>query len=274
MRGNLAFARFAVVCAIAGSFAACSPTTRPPPAPIVTRATLAAPKITPGELDLTRVLGDAPEKATRLGASPHSVLAAGETSDGERIGAFVDVPRETCLLSYARASRSIEDLDIAAFSDDGTPIVVDDSSDAHPTLLVCPPHPDRMYVSAHVANGDGLVVVGAHLVPLAKAAEIGRAFGAKGGAADGARSAEAWPGISEVVREHRDPLGGTWEEFRKVAVTVDPRAPTYVSLPVRADQCVDTVVIPDDEVGPLEVEALDGDGRIIARARDAGRIRT
>ena len=76
------------------------------------------------------------------------------------------------------------------------------------------------------------------------------------------------------MRVHRLELGGSWEEFKRVALSVDARLPTYVSFPIEADQCVDAVIVPDDDVGLLDVEAVDGDGRVVARAREGGGART
>jgi hypothetical protein len=97
---------------------------------------------------------------------------------------------------------------------------------------------------------------------------VARALGARGAVADGPRPAEAWPGLDDAVRVHRLELGGTWEEFKRVALPVDARLPTYVAFPIDVDQCVDAVIVPDDDVGPLDVEAVDGDGRVVGRARD------
>jgi hypothetical protein len=44
--------------------------------------------------------------------------------------------------------------------------------------------------------------------------------------------------------------------------------PTFVSLPIDADQCVDAVIVPDADVALIDVEAFDGDGRVMARARE------
>jgi hypothetical protein len=233
-----------------------------------------APKVIVGDLDALAVLGNAPSRATRAGAGQLSVVASSVAVDGERLGAFVEIPADTCLLAYARGAGSVDDLDLAAFGEDGSPVVVDEGPDAHPTVLLCPPHPDRIYLSAHVSSGEGLVTLAAHAVPRERAGDVGRALGARGGDGDGPRPADAWPGIDDQVRPHRAALGGKWDEFRKVAVTVDPRAPTFVNFAVDADQCVDAVVIPDDEVGQLELEAVDGEGRILAHAREGGRTRT
>lgn len=252
---------------------ACGPA-RPPPPTSTARRPLDAPRVTPGGLEAKALLADLPTRATRLGAGPLSVVASGESFEGERMGAFVDVPADACLLSYARGSSSVDDLDVAVFSDEGTPLAVDEAPDAHPTVLLCPPHPDRVYVAAHTASGEGLVAVAAQLVPRDRAAAVGRALGARGSVGEGPRPADAWPGLDDAVRAHRAALGGTWEDFRKVALSVDSRAPTFVALPLEADGCVDVVVVPGEEVSLLDVEALDGDQRALARAREGGRVRT
>lgn len=253
--------------------AACGPARPPVATPRVTTV-LTAPKVTAGELDARIVLADVPARALRGGAGPLAVVASSEAVDGDRVGGFVEFPLDTCLLGYARGSASVEDLDLAAFAEDGTPIVVDERQDSHPTILLCPPHPGRIYLAAKVTAGDGLVALGAHVVPRDRATDMARAMGARGGDGEGPRPADGWPGIDDHVRPHRKALGGRWEEFRKVAITVDPRAPTYLGFPMEADQCVDAVVVPDDDVGQLEVDALDEGGRTMARAREGGRTRT
>jgi hypothetical protein len=245
--------------------AGCAPRGRgPAPGP------LGPPRVVPGELDAKVLLGDMPARAAKLGAGPMAVVASGQMVEGERLGAFVEVPLDVCLLAYGRGSSSIEDIDIAAFADEGNPIAVDEGPDPRPTLLLCPPHPDRVYVAAHVASGEGLVTIASHLVPRERAQDVARGLGAKGGLVGAPRPADAWPGLDDRVRAHRRALGGTWEEIRRVAVTLDSRSNSFVSVPLEADQCVDALVVPDEDVALLEVELLDGDGRAVARAREAG----
>jgi hypothetical protein len=257
---------------IGAPMAGCGAGNAPPR--VAARSPLVAPRVTPGELDGAVLLGDTPVRATRMGAGPMSIVASGEVVEGERVGAFVDLPLDVCLLAYARGSSSIEDLDVAAFDDEGNPAAIDEAPDPRPTLLLCPPHPARVYVAAHVANGEGLVAVAVQLVPRERAGELGRTLGARGGFGDGGRAADAWPGLDDHVRVHRQALGGAWEEIRKVAVTLDARIPTVVGFPIEADQCVDAVIVPDDEVALLEVEAVDGEGRVVARAREGATDRT
>jgi len=243
-------------------------------APRIPGAPIPAPRVVVGELDARILLGDVPLRVGRLGASPASIVASGETVEGERLGAFVEVPHDMCLLAYARASGTIDDLDVAAFADDGTPLATDEAPDAHPTVLICPPHPDRFYVAAHAAGGEGLVAVAAQLVPPERAADVGRAVGARGAIGPGTRPADSWPGLDDHVRAHREALGGAWEEFRKVALSVDSRAPAFVALPLEANQCTDILIVPDEDIALLEVEALDEGGHVIARAREGTRERT
>ncbi len=253
------------------------------PVPLVVAAPArlpAPPRVLPGDLDASALLGEVPARASRLGAGAVTLLASGEAVEGERVGAFVELPNDACVLAYARASSSIEDLDLAAFDDDGSPVAIDEGPDPKPTLLLCgagertAPHPSRVYVAAHVVNGEGLVGVAAQIVPRDRAGEVARALGAHGTVGGGPQPADAWQGLDDHVRAHRQALGGTWDEFRKAAVVLDSRVPTVVTFPVEADSCVDAVLVPGDEVALLEVEAVDEAGRVVARAREGGSDRT
>jgi hypothetical protein len=209
-----------------------------------------------------------------MGAGPLAIVASGPMSEGERLGAFVDIPPEACLLAYGRASASLEDIDLAAFAEEGNPVAVDEGPDPKPTILLCPPHPSRVYVAAHAASGEGLCVVAAQLVPKDKAADIGRAVGARGSASGPPRSPEAWPGLDDLVRQHRVALGGTWDEQRRVAIAVDARAVSAAAFSVDEDGCSDALVVPDDDVAVVDVDVLDAEGRLIARAKDGGPARS
>ncbi len=262
--------RFGVLAtgALAVALGGCTLFSHPAPRPAGGPTSLPAPRVVVGELDARTLLGELPARATRLGAGAPSLVSAVEAIDNEWVGGFVDVPKDECLLGYARGSSTIEDVDVAVYSDEGAQLAVDEGRDVHPTVLLCPPHPDRVYVAAHVVDGEGLVVVGAQLVPKDRATVVARTLGARGTVADGPRPAEAWPGLDDAVRVHRIELGGTWEEFKRVALPVDARVPTYVAFPIEADQCVDAVIVPDDDIGLLDVEAVDGDGRVMARGRE------
>jgi hypothetical protein len=72
------------------------------------------------------------------------------------------------------------------------------------------------------------------------------------------------------VRARRDSLGGTWQEVRRVAVSVDARASSTVAFSVEADGCEDILVVPDDNVALVDVEVVDNEGRAIGRAHEGG----
>ena len=94
---------------------------------------------------------------------------------GFRLKMAKRVPRDDCVLGYARGSASIDDVDVAIYSEDGTTLAVDEGRDVHPTVMICAPHPDRMYLTAHVVEGEGFVAVGAQLVPKERAVVVARA---------------------------------------------------------------------------------------------------
>jgi hypothetical protein len=233
-----------------------------------------SPRVTAGSLDARMLLGELPARAARLGAGAPALVSSTEVIENDWTGGFVDVPRDDCLLGYARGSASIEDVDVAIYSEEGTQLASDEGRDVHPTVVLCAPHPDRVYVAAHIVEGEGFVVVGAQLVPKDRATIVARALGARGAIAEGPRPAEAWPGLDDAVRAHRQALGGKWEDFKRVALSVDARLPTFVALPIEADQCVDAVIVPDADVALMDVEAFDGEGRVLARAREGAGART
>ena len=236
---------------------------------------LPPPLVAMGELEGRTLLGDLPDRARRLGAGAPALVASAEALDNGWLGGFVDVPRDDCLLGYARASSSVDDVDVAIFSEEGTTLAVDEGRDVHPTVLVCAPHPDRVYVTAHVVEGEGLVAVGAQLVPKDRAIIVARALGARGVVGQGPRPADGWPGLDDAVRARRSEVGGgPWEEVRRVALAADSRLPTVMALPIDAGQCVDVIVVPDEDVALLDVEAFDDQGRSVGRAKDGPGART
>jgi hypothetical protein len=210
-----------------------------------------------------------PQRARRVGAGPLAVVAGGQLEENGRMGAFVDTDPDACVLFYGRGSASVEDLDAMAFTDDGNPIAVDEGPDPRPTLLLCPPHPRRLYLSVHVAQGEGFVALGAQLVPRDRAVELARAVGARGVLGGSPRRPERWSGLDDRVRAHRALVSNAFEEVRRTLVPLDANAPTKVALPEEADGCVDALVVPDDDVALVDVEAIDDGGRIVARAAES-----
>jgi hypothetical protein len=252
--------------------AACGGRAAPPPAPSFAGPP-GAPQVVPGALEARPLLGDVPLRAQRLGAGPLAIVATGTMIEGERLGAFVEVPRDACLLAYGRASPSLEDIDLAAFADEGNPLAVDEGPDPKPTLLLCPPHPDRVYVAAHAASGEGLCVIAAQIVPRDRAELVARAVGARGAIGGGPRTPEAWPGLDDQVRAHRAAIGGTWEESRRVALSTDSRAVAAVAFTVEEGGCTDAVLVPDEDVAILDADVVDAEGRLVARAKEGTQTR-
>src|SRR5690606_26891987 len=78
----------------------------------------------------------------------------------------------------------------------------------------------------------------------------------------------------DTVSRHREQIGGSWEDVRRVALPVDARVPAHVGADVEANQCLDALVVPADEVSHLDVLAKDLEGRIVGRAAAAGRERS
>ncbi|MBX3230245.1 MAG: hypothetical protein KIT84_24565 [Labilithrix sp.] len=229
------------------------------------------PRVVAGPLEARPLLGDLPARASQLGAGALAIVASSPMAEGERVGAFVEIPKDACLLAYARSSASLEDIDLAAFAEEGNPVAVDEGPDPKPTVMICPPHPDRVYVAAHAAAGEGLCVIAAQLVPRDKADAVARAANAHGASP---KSPETWPGLDDRVRQHRAALGGTWEELRRVAVAVDSRAVSTVGFTIEENGCTDALVVPDEDVAVVDVDVLDADGRLVARAKETLPIRS
>jgi hypothetical protein len=212
-------------------------------------------------------------RATLAGAGSLQVIGADIASEGDRIGAFVDLPERECALIIARSSPSIADVDLFAYEDDGSAFASDESPDAAATLLVCPPHPKRVYVAARVMSGTGFLSVGVQSVSTDAADDVANATGARGRPGQDSGRLDSWPGLEAKIRAHRASIGSRWEDARRVALPVGPRAASRVSVAIEAGRCADVLVVPSDEVASLEVVAEDSTGRIFARGREHGRDR-
>jgi hypothetical protein len=112
------------------------------------------------------------------------------------------------------------------------------------------------------------VAVAAQLVPRERAGIVARALGALGTLDQGSLPPDVGPGLDDAVRRHYLELGSAWQEVRRLPLTVDSRVTAYFAVPIEASHCVDVFVAPAEDIGPLEVELLDSDGRTLARSRD------
>ncbi|HEV8244155.1 MAG TPA: hypothetical protein VGP93_00165, partial [Polyangiaceae bacterium] len=202
------------------------------------------------------------------------VLAVEAGVAGDRIAALLEVPETDCAVLIARGTSTVDDVDMFAYGEDGAVLGSDEGSDKAPALLICPPHPRRIYVSARIAAGHGLVAIGAERVAVKDAEKAAALYGVRHRPGEIARRLSVWPGLDEQLEQHRRGMGAKWVDVRRVAVPLDSRMPTRVSAGVDADRCLDVFVLPSDDVGYLDVTALDERGAIVGRAPSAGRSRT
>jgi hypothetical protein len=226
-----------------------------------------------GSLDPRRFLNEAVVRAEAAGAQRFEALGAAVVSEGEQLGSFVEVPDDACVLVLARAGGGIRDVDLFAFADGGDQVTSDESPEAAASVLLCPPHPRRVYVAARVVNGTGVLAVGVLTVPTAAADAVAKAVGVRGRPGEDSGKLATWPGLERKVRERRAALGASWEDVRRAALPLDPGAATAVSSPVGPRRCLDVLVVPSDEVPLLEAQLLDASGRIVARGHPPGRDR-
>jgi hypothetical protein len=202
------------------------------------------------------------------------VLAVEAGVAGDRISSLLEVPEADCAVVIARATSSVDDVDLFAYGEDGAVLGSDEGSDKQPALLVCPPHPRRIFLSARIASGHGLVALGAQRIAVRDAERVAAAYGVRYRPGELTRRMSVWPGLDERLEQHRRALGGAWIDLRRVAVPLDARTPTRLSASVDAERCLDLLVVPSDEIVALDVTLLDAEGRIVGRARSSGRDRS
>ena len=199
-------------------------------------------------------------------------LALEAASTGDRVGRVYAAPPDLCVLVVARASPSVADLDVHVYGDDGAVLGADEAPDDEPSVLICPPRPERLFVAARVAAGYGMVALAAYPVPEARARAVARALNLRDEATGDIQS--GWPGLDALVHAHREELGGEWLEVRRTAIPLEPRVGTRMSTAVDANACLDIIVLPAPEVAHLEVVVETMDGRTVGRASPSGRSRT
>jgi hypothetical protein len=217
-------------------------------------------------LDPRRIKG-----ARSLGNS--GLLAVEPGIAGDRISTLLEVPAADCVVVIARGSESVEDLDLLAYGEDGTPLGSDEAADREPSLLICPPHPGRILFAARVAQGHGIVAVGAERVPPALAGKAAARYAVKSRDPSDPARLKAWPGLDELVLRERARVGGKFQDLRRVALALDATLPTTLPATVEAGGCVHALFIPSEDVSHLDVVALDDEGRILGRAAGSGRQR-
>jgi hypothetical protein len=218
---------------------------------------------------------DAPASSPLFGrgGTGTTVLAVEAGMSGDRVSSLLEVPEGVCGLIIARGGPTVEDLDLMAYAEDGTSLGIDEGPDKDPALMVCPPHPRRIWVSARIAAGHGLVALGAGRVRPSDAARARAAYKVKAGPDDPETTRASIPLIDEKLTSHRRDIGGTWQDVRRAPLPLDSRTPTRVSASIDAGRCLDVLVVPAADVGHIELFATDTSGAIVGRGQSAGRDR-
>jgi hypothetical protein len=193
---------------------------------------------------------------------------------GDRVATLVDLPESSCAIFIARGTDTIEDLDLMVYGEDGAELGMDEGADKTPAVLVCPPHPARVYASARIAAGHGLVALGVERMPPAEAERAASTYHARTRTAEGDARLANWPGLAERLAEHRKRLGGKWTDVRRVAVPLDARIPTRLSANVEERRCLHALILASDELSHVELSAIDQNGHILGRAGSLGRDRS
>lgn len=225
-----------------------------------------APLGSDGEL----VLGKAVRAAMAGGASEPRLALTGAGIPGDSVGGLVQLPPGECALLLARGAEGVQDVDVFAFADDGTILASDESPAKDASVLLCPPHAERAFVSARLAAGFGVFGVSVQMASVERASAVGRVFGVVSRPREARELDAEWPGLEQRLAEHQRERGGSWEVLRKVALPLDPRLDTSVSVLVEADRCVDLLVTPSEEVGELELDVLESSGHWIGSGRARG----
>ncbi len=227
-----------------------------------------------GKLQISRKPLD-PRRFKGTGTLGSSVVLAVEAGiAGDRVSTLLEVPKEDCVVAIARGSESIEDLDLLAYGEDGAPLGSDEAPDREPSLLICPPHPGRILLTARIAQGHGIVAIGSERVAPALAAKAAVRYAVKARDPGDPARLKAWPGLDELILRERARVGGKFQDLRRVALALDASVPTTLPASIDAGRCVHGLFIPSDDVSHLDVTALDDQGRILGHAVGSGRQRS
>jgi hypothetical protein len=193
---------------------------------------------------------------------------------GDRVTSLLEVPEGDCAVAIARATDSVDDLDLFAYGEDGAVLGSDESTDKSPAILVCPPHPRRILLMARIAAGYGFVAIGAERVRVSDAERAANVYNVRYRPGEIARRLTVWPGLDERLEAHRRRIGGRWIDLRRVQTPLDARTPTRLSASIDAERCLDALIVPSDEVTALDVSIQGEDGMILGRATSEGRDRS
>lgn len=209
--------------------------------------------------------------AQAAGAEPAAVIIAEAGAVGDRFTRVIEADQKSCVLIMARAAEKVVDLDLYAYSEDGTALGIDDRADPKPTLLLCPPHPRHIYVTARIATGQGMIAVGVHAVPLERSRRVQATLHAVQ-QHDSHREAPkaSVADVEHRLHEHLRTLGGRWTPIAQTSLAVDSRIDSLTGLVVEAGTCLDALVLAPPSISGLDVEALGAAGRTLRRTATSG----
>lgn len=208
---------------------------------------------------------DAP-RAVAIGASEPEVIVAEAGAAGDRFTRVIEAKSSDCVLIMARGSERITDVDLYAFGEQGSVLAQDDRPDPSPTLLLCPPHPLHIYVTARIASGQGVVAVGVQRVPPERARAVRLALRATTESSPEPVPPSAVADVDLRLRAHHENLGGQWTPFAQSAVVADYRVPTLTGIAVDSSSCVDVLALAPADIAGLDLEIVDDAGRMVARS--------
>ena len=173
---------------------------------------------------ILRWLGPDSALAQAAGAAAASVIIAESGAVGDRFTRVVEADETACVLVMARASEKVADVDLYAYSEDGTALGVDDRFDAKPTLILCPPHPRHIYVTARIATGQGMIAVGVHTVPPDRARRVQVALHAVQQQDEQAEVPKTTiTDIDRRLNDHLKSLGGHWTPIAQTSLAAEFR---------------------------------------------------
>ena len=86
------------------------------------------------------------------------------------------------------------------------------SPDEKATLVICPPHPRRIYLVGRVMGGAGVLAIGVLGIVPSKGDEAAKALNARRPAGSESGRLESWPGLEEKIATHRRALGSRRED--------------------------------------------------------------
>lgn len=237
----------------------------------ISKAPTSVSAVTTSASQTTPLLDPTASRAQAAGAGPLQVVATGVRGAGETLTGLAAVPEHRCALIYARSGPSVPDLDLHAFSDDGTQYGSDEGPDAHPTVLVCAEDTTvRLFLSAKVAQGTGLVAMGLHDVPSIAKTRVSAAVVTGEQASKIALDDRGWPTLDDDIADHLRALGGEWRDLRRVALPVDARISTRFDAKLEHGQCLSALAFPDDPFLALDLQVSSAEGRVLARGAEFG----